>query len=129
MECYTTARPLLREHTNFKFFSTALLLLEESPLSFVAGSCSLFFYFGRFMHVCMPEGLPEGRQWVHELGEVNKEIPLVKNYSLSKIWGRNETSGRQNRFSCLRDEKQNLHYLVNNNNQIELNYICGISSN
>ena len=27
----------------FLVFSTALLLLEESPLSFVAGSCSLFF--------------------------------------------------------------------------------------
>ena len=60
------------------------------------------------MHVCMPEGLPEGLQWVHVLGGVKKEnklisvkfkeFPFMKNYSSSKIRGRNETSGRQSAF-------------------------------
>ena len=50
MECYATARPLLREHTNFQFFLQPCYCLK-SPLSLLLQGVVLFFYFSRFMHV------------------------------------------------------------------------------
>ena len=72
MECYVTARPLLREHTNFYFFLQPCYWLS-SPHSLLLQGIGLFFYFSHFMHI----GMPEGRQWVHELGELFNEYVVV----------------------------------------------------
>ena len=51
MECYATPWPLWRE-SRILFFFTELYYPENLPLSFVAGSCSLFSVFMRMNASC-----------------------------------------------------------------------------